>query len=247
MARHFWAALAAACVLSVAAQAQAVTLTDKVHADIRKGNSYYDKGEHDRALERYRSAGQRDSASAVPRFNAGDALYKLGKYQEGAQEFLKAASSSTDSVSALSYYNLGNAAFKSGDPRAAAEAYKRSLLIRPNDEDAKYNLEYAMRVLKQEQQQQKDQQDKNQQDKNQQDEQQQQQNQEQQQNQDQNQQQDQQAKQNQEQGGQTSGQGQITPDELKRILAAIDAADKETQQELLESVARAKRITDKDW
>lgn len=223
----------AAIVLTLGLTSQvslAITLTDKMHSSVAKGNRYYDKGEHDKALNEYRRAQEQDSSNVVPQFNAGDALYKMGKFQEGAQHFLKAASSSTDSVSAMSYYNLGNTAFNAGDIQAAVEAYKRSLLIKPDDQDAKYNLEYALRLLKQQEQQQNNQQDQKQSDKK-----------------DQQDQQDQQNQQQQDQQQQQPRQGQMTPEELKRILAAIEASDRQTQQELLKQAARTKRLTEKDW
>jgi Ca-activated chloride channel family protein len=232
-----WSAVALAFVPRPAG---AVTLTDKLHSRIQKGNKLYDKGQHDKALEAYREAQLADSTNVVPQFNAGDALYKLGKYPEGAKEFTRAASSSTDSVSAMSYYNLGNTAFKSNDYRAAVEAYKRALLIAPDDEDTKYNLEYALRMIQQ--QQQKQQQQQNQDDQQQNKDQQNQQNQQQ-----QDQQNQQQQNQGQDQTGQQGGQGQMTQEELKRILAAVEAADEETQRELLKQSARLKRISDKDW
>jgi tetratricopeptide (TPR) repeat protein len=237
------AALAAA-LLMWAGPAAGITLSDRVHSDIRKGNKHYDKGEHDKALEAYRDAGKQDSTSAVPRFNSGDALYRLGQFEQGAQEFLKSASSSADSISAMSYYNLGNTAFQMGDYRSATEAYKRSLLLAPNDQDAKYNLEYALRMIQQQQQQQQqnqDQQDQKERDKDQQN---------QQQNPPEQQQQQQQAQQNEQQQQQDqpeTTQGQMTPEELKRILAAIEASDRQTQEDLLKQAARTRRISDKDW
>ncbi|HVP57454.1 MAG TPA: tetratricopeptide repeat protein [bacterium] len=230
----------AICLLVVWAvtPAASLTLRDKLHSSIAKGNKYYDKGQPDKALEEYRKATGEDSSNAVARFNAGDALYKMGKFKDGASEFTRTASSSGDSVAAMSYYNLGNTAFKSGDYRAAAEAYKRSLLVNPDDKDAKFNLEYALRMIQQQQQQQQNQ-DKNQQPKPD----------EQQQKQQQQQQQQQQAQQQQQQAGQNQqpSQGEMTPDELKRILAAIDASDRQTQQELLKQAARTKHLTEKDW
>jgi Ca-activated chloride channel family protein len=226
-------------------RASAVTLTDKLHSRVQKGNKLYDKGEHDKALDQYREAQKADSTNVVPQFNAGDALYKMGKYPEGAKEFTRAASSSADSVSAMSYYNLGNSAFRSNDYRAAAEAYKRALMMAPDDEDTKYNLEYALRMIQQQQQQQQNQ-DNQRQTKDQQSEQ----NQENQQDQQQNNQQRQQTQgqdHEQDQSGQQGAQGQMTQEELKRILAAVQAADEETQRELLKQSARLKRISDKDW
>ncbi len=233
-------ALALAAVIVLVPRAvPALTLSDKMHSTIEKGNRYYDKGEHDKALEAYLEAEKQDSVNVIPPFNAGDALYKLGKFEEGAKEFMKTASSSTDSISAMSYYNLGNTAFKSGDFRSAAEAYKKALLINPNDTDAKFNLEYAMRMLKQEQQQQQ-QEDQNQKKQDKQD----QQNQQNQANQSPDQQKQDKSL---ESGRPQTSQGEITPDELKRILAAIEASDRNTQEELLKKAAQTRHLTDKDW
>jgi tetratricopeptide (TPR) repeat protein len=143
----------------------------------------------------------------------------------------------------MSYYNLGNTVFNAGDLQSAVEAYKRSLLISPDDQDAKYNLEYALRMIKQQEQQQDQEQDQEQD--QQQSDQQNRQDQQQSQEQKDQQQQDQQDQRQQEQ--QQPRQGQMTPEELKRILAAVEAADKQTQQDLLKQAARTKRLTEKDW
>ncbi|MFZ1946678.1 MAG: hypothetical protein WAW06_03970, partial [bacterium] len=53
-----WGAIALAIAPD---RAGAVTLTDKLHSRIQKGNKLYDKGEHDKALEAYREAQRADS------------------------------------------------------------------------------------------------------------------------------------------------------------------------------------------
>jgi Ca-activated chloride channel family protein len=257
--------------------AGAITLRDDLHSNVARGNRYYAAGENDKALQRYNEAQGLDSTSAVPHFNAGDAQYRLGNFKDGALEFLKSAGSETDSIKAMSYYNLGNTMFKAGDLQSAAEAYKRSLLIDPEDQDAKYNLELALKMMDEQQNQQQNQDQKQQQDKDQQDQQQkggqqEQQEQEQsqqqnkQQNQDQEQQQNQQAQnqenrqeqqeqdhenqaqQQEQQASQESQQApEISPEELQRILAAIEASDKETQEAIIEQASRRKTSTGKDW
>jgi Ca-activated chloride channel family protein len=248
-------------VALVAGSAQAVTLRDRMHSKIQQGNSHYEAGEHEEALESYLDAERVDSTQAVPQFNAGDALYRLGRFPEGARKFLNSSASPTDSMAAMSYYNLGNSMFKGGDFERAAEAYKRSLLIDPDDEDAKYNLELAARMME-EQQQQKEQQEKQQQDKGQQNKEQ-----------GENKQNDETAKQKgqdteeeqkdkeqgksqqgeqerdeqREQGQPQPDQGEISPEDLDRILAAIEASDKDTQEEMLKKAAKRKRVTGKDW
>ena len=222
------------CVL-LASAANAVTLSDKMHGRIAEGNRRYDAGDHEEALNQYRQAQELDSTHIVPHFNAGGALYRLGRFPEGTQEFLRSASSPTDSIVAMSYYNLGNSMFKAGDFKSAAEAYKRSLLIDPEDGDAKFNLELAMKMMQQQQQQQEQQEQQDQQDQQQNEQQQQ-------------QQQEQQEEQQQEQEQrQQQAPSQITPEDLERILAAIEASDKNTQEEMLKKASKRRTVTGKDW
>jgi Ca-activated chloride channel family protein len=241
---------------------RAITLRDDMNSNVSRGNRYYEAGEHNKALQRYQEAQQVDSTSAVPYFNSGDALFRLGNYRDGALEFLRSASSETDTIKAMSYYNLGNTMFRAGDLRSAAEAYRRSLLIDPEDPDAKYNLELALRMIEQQeqqqdQQQQEDQQqdqqqqdqgrqDEQQQDKSQQDQQEQDQQEQEQQQQDQ-QQQDQQQEQENRQPQQGQTPPEISPEELERILAAIEASDRKTQEEMMQKASRRKVSKGKDW
>jgi tetratricopeptide (TPR) repeat protein len=236
-------------VVLVAGSVHAITLRDRMHSNVSKGNTHYEDGEHEAALGRYETAQQVDSTHSVPHFNAGDALYRLGKFPEGAREFLKSTASPNDSIAAMSYYNLGNSLVRAGDMRSAAEAYKRALLIDPDDEDTKYNLELAMKLMEQQQQEQDQQQqqpedseddlakekqpEEGQQDEDQQP-------------QDQQQQQEQQPQDQQQQQAQPE-QNEISEEDLERILAAIEASDKNTQEEMLKKAARRKRVSGKDW
>ncbi len=248
---------AAVILLLVAGTASGLTLSDKMHGRISRGNREYDDENHEAALEYYMKAQGLDSTHAVPHFNAGDAFYRMGKFPEGAKEFLRSAASQTDSVAAMSYYNLGNSMLKANDLQSAIEAYKRSLLMDPDDEDAKYNLELAMRMLEQ-QQQQEQQQEQNQDEedaKKKKDEQQQQQEDEEKkdeeeqdkQEQDQQQQQQEQDQQDQQQPQPQPQPQEISPEELERILAAIEASDKNTQEEMLKKTSRRRTVSGKDW
>jgi len=220
----------------------ALTFRDRLHGLVSKGNRLYDSEQHEAALKCYRSAIEVDSTHAVPHFNAGDAFYRLGKYREGASEFARAITSQSDSIAAMSYYNLGNALFKAGDLQSAVEAYKRSLLINPCDEDAKYNLELALKLL--EEQQNRDKQDQQQQQQDQQEnERQKEQKQSQSQERENQAQQEQQREQQQEQ----ERQMEINPQDLDRILSAIEASDRDVQQELLKKKMRKRRVRGKDW
>lgn len=234
--------LALVMILTLVGDSGALTLTDKMHSKISRGNRYYREGEHESALLRYQEAEVLDSTSAVPHFNAGDAFYRLGRFPEGARKFLESAGSPDDSVAAMSYYNLGNSMFKTGDLESAAEAYRRALLMKPDDEDAKYNLELALKMVEQQQNQQQNQQQDQQQ---QQQDQQQSQEQDQEQDEQQQQQQDQQDQQNEQQPQQQPGE--ISQEDLERILAAIESSDRDAQAEMLKKASRRRRVSGKDW
>ena len=86
------------------------------------------------------------------------AQYKAGQYQHAA-EALKPIET-TDG-----FYNQGNALAKAGQLKEAKQAYEKSLKLKPNDEDALYNLKLVEEALQKQQQNQ----DQNQQNKEQQD------------------------------------------------------------------------------
>jgi Ca-activated chloride channel family protein len=233
-------------IAALAGGAGAVTLKDEMHSNVSRGNSYYEAGDHEMALERYREAQGLDSTFAIPHFNAGDALYRMGNYRDGAMAFLRSSSSDADSIKAMSYYNLGNTMFQAGDLESAAEAYKRSLLLDPEDRDAKHNLELALKMQQQQEQQQDQQQDSEDRQQDQQggeDE-----RQEQEQEKDEKEQQGQdQEEQQQPQPGEQQQPPEISPEELERILAAIEASDRQTQEEMMRKASQRKTVTGKDW
>jgi len=122
----------------------------------------------------------------------------------------------------------------------AVESYKQSLRQNPGDMDAKYNLEYARRLLKQQQQQQQDQdqQQKDQQDqKNQQD-----------QNKDQNKdQQNQQNPSDAPSGQPRESSGAIDQKDAQRLLEAIQNDEKAVQEKVQRQMNRQTRQLDKNW
>lgn len=68
-------------------------------------------------------------------------LYAAQSYEEAADvyaEILKA-----NQISPELYYNYANACFKSGQLGLAILNYERALVLRPNYEDARFNLEFA--------------------------------------------------------------------------------------------------------
>ena len=225
------------------------TFLDPVAKKNEEGNALFEKGEYEAALRRYLEAQQEGRARPELHFNAGDALYKQEKYAEAMQEMGRAADGTHPDMSAAAHYNLGNALFRQEKFQEAVGAYKKSLELKPDDIDAKINLELALEKLNQQQDQQNQNQDQDGQDEQDQQDKNQDQNQDQQNNQNQDQQnqqddQDQQGQQDQQdQQGQNQQDGQdqqdqqqgqdpreMTPEEAARILNAMKAREEESQK-----------------
>ena len=228
--------------------------------EVRKGNRLYNKGEYQQSIERYGRALMLDPASFEATYNLGNALSKAEMYDKAEQMQNRAAADTlrSDTERAEAYYNLGNTQFRQKKYREALESYKRSLLLNPDDREAKYNYAYTKHLLDDEQknggggggdqnQQNKDQQGQNNQNQQGQD-----------QNKDQGQDnQDQNKDQGQGQpdgkdGEQGEGEGQprpegISPQEQEQMLDAIQAQEDRTQEKLKEKRRAMVVRSGKNW
>jgi len=123
---------------------------------VREGNRQYNAGKAVDAETSYRGALAVDEKSNLATFNLGNAMYRQQKHEEAGKEFEKAAAASTDKMDkARAYHNLGNSYLKQQKIKESVEAYKQALRHNPNDYETKYNLSYALNMLKQKEQQQK--------------------------------------------------------------------------------------------
>ncbi len=207
--------------------------------ELRQGNKLYDADKPVEAETAYRKALEVDKTSDKATFNLGDALYKQKKYDEAGKQFEAAASEMSDKKDkARAYHNLGNSLLQQQKIKESIDAYKQALRNNPNDIETKYNLSYAMNLLKQQQQQQNQNQDQQNQDKDKQDKDQDKQDQDQKENQDQQKQdqdQNQQPQQDQQRQDQTQKQKseqQISREDAQRMLDAIAQEEKELQEKL---------------
>jgi Ca-activated chloride channel family protein len=214
-----------------------------VRKKVVEGNNLYNEEKFDEALNKYRDAQVHDPESSLLKFNIGDAQYKMNKYEEAIKEYEASLNSDDVLKQAQSYYNIGNTLYRLNKLPESIIAYKQSLELNPDDEDAKYNLEFVRKKLKD--QAQKQQQDPQQQQQQQQDQQQQQQNQDQQQQQQQEQEQQSQEEEQQEEKEQQQQQD-ISKEDAERILNALKE-DEEKMKEARKQKVRGRVSVSKDW
>lgn len=218
---------------------------------IKEGNKLYEKGEFGEAEVRYRKSEEEKADPFISRFNLGTSLFKQERFDEAAAAFQQLPSMTEDKQQkAAAYHNLGNTMLKMKKYQESVDAYKQSLRFNPKDEETKYNLSYARRMLQQQQQQQ-DQNKDDKQDKNEekQDQQQQQnkdkkddQKDDQQQQQPQDQKDDQQDKQQQQ-----PKENQLSREDAERMLDAINQDEREIRERMDQQKRGPRRNVEKDW
>ena len=217
--------------------------------EVRAGNRQYKKGNWQNAEIEYRKAQAKDSTSFAAGYNLAGALYREGNFDEAAKTLDRLKEIAPASGRAADYfYNQGNVAVQKKDWKAAVEAYKQSILLNPEDLEAKENYAYAKQMLKDEEQQggggdnQQDQDNKDQ-DNNQD-------------NSGQNQNQNDNPDQNQgdrpdpqQAPQQGEGDAKISPQQAQQMLKAIQAREKKTQDKVnKEKAALLKsRQKEKNW
>ena len=133
----------------------------------RQGTRLYDRGDFAAAEAAYRRALELNPELREATFNLGDALWRQENAQGAADAWTgtEADSLAPPQMISAASYNLGNVALAGQQIDAAIEAYKQSLRLNPDDQEAKFNLAYAQK-LKQQQEQNEDQDQNDQNDQN---------------------------------------------------------------------------------
>ena len=119
------------------------------------GNEAFAEQAYLEALELYQSAQIESPELAEPYFNAANTFYRQGDFPAALEQMQMALQYvDEESLAESSFYNMGNTLFNSQDLGTAVEAYKQALLLNPDDQDAKHNLELALQQQEQQQQEQ---------------------------------------------------------------------------------------------
>ncbi len=132
------------------------SVLEKRDPEIEAGNAALKAGKAEDALGHYDKAVKKLAADAGAHFDRGTALYALSRFDEAGQEFLKATDAKDAALKEGAFYNLGNAFFKKEKFKEAVAAYTRALGLRPDDKQAKWNLEIALKKQQEQDQKNKD-------------------------------------------------------------------------------------------
>ena len=118
----------------------AAPLSNKKFKDPYKA---FDAGAYDQALQGFVDLQIEKPNDTDLMLSIGAAHYHMNNFEEAARSFESAAANGTKAVQAEAHYNLGNTFFKEGKLEESVKAYQRALELNPNDEDAKFNIEYV--------------------------------------------------------------------------------------------------------
>lgn len=113
-----------------------------------RGNEAFRENDFKKALEYYHQAEVERPETPQLDYNIANALYKEQKYEEAMEKFQKSMVTEDIGVVAATQYNLGNVQYRMGDYQNSILSYQKSLELNPEDIDAKYNLELARKMLK---------------------------------------------------------------------------------------------------
>lgn len=236
-------------MILILALVSAVTVSAQTdRKEVRAGNKAFRKGDFRKSEIDYRRAVLKDSLSVAAQYNLASSLYRQDDY-EGAQKALSSIAETVSGIEAAGtkadfYFNQGDVALAQKDYASAVKSFRQSLLLRPDDMDAKENYIYAKEMLRQSQDNQggqdgdnsqnqdnQDNQDNNQQQNN------------------NNQQQNNQNQQNPQDQNNAAAEGNISRQQARQMLNAIQAKEKETQDKVKKEKAEMlkSRQKEKNW
>jgi tetratricopeptide (TPR) repeat protein len=210
----------------------------------RQADKLFESGDHYHAMQSYKDLLSENPNDPELNYNVGNSLYRMQMYDQAKLFYEKALANTSDAaLKNKIQYNLANCEFKSQKLKESIEGYKQVLRKDPNDEDARKNLELALKQMQKQnpppqtnenKEQNKKDQNKDQKDQDKKDE-----------NTNQKQEQDQNEDKNQKkQNAQKQG---MDKKQAEKILDALKNQEKEYQKKKVKEKIMKDSKTEKDW
>jgi tetratricopeptide (TPR) repeat protein len=207
---------------------------------LRSGNRLYADSLFVKAEVEYRKALDVNPKSADAMYNLGNALLMQQKAEDAMAQYQSAAKLETDKTKlAEIYHNMGVILQSAKQYPQCIEAYKQSLRNNPKDDETRYNLALAQKLLKDQQQNQDQNQDQQDQKQDQKDDKQ---------DQNKNQQQDQQDKKEQQPPQQQQQhKDEMSKENAQQLLNAVMQDEKNVQDKMKKQLEIRGKKLEKDW
>ncbi len=187
---------------------------------IHQGNELYNKKKYGEAAANYKKVIDKTPGNATAQYNLGNALYKDNNTADAMKAYEQAITFSKDNKEkGEAFYNKGVALQNDKKIADCIDAYKTALKLNPLDQDARLNLQKALKEQKQKEKQKEDRQKK----------------------------QDKQQQQKQQPRPPKPQQSKMTKKEAEEKLKALLQQEKNLQDKLKKVDANASNKPEKDW
>ena len=128
----------------------------------RTGNDFYKQQNYVDAEVYYKKSLKQNPNYEKANYNLGNAIYQQNRFKEALPMYELVSKTTEDKLTkAESFHNIGNTMMKEKQYDKAVEAFKNSMRNNSKDDETRYNLALAQKMLKKQQDQNKDNKDKN--------------------------------------------------------------------------------------
>ncbi len=138
--------------VSFAQKAKETEKTNKPEKEIiRDGNDFYNQNNFTDAEIQYKKALEVNPNYEKANYNLGNAIYQQNRFKEALPMYdLVTKTTENKLTKAENFHNMGNVFMKEKQYDKAIEAYKNSLRNNSKDDETRYNLALAQKLLKKE-------------------------------------------------------------------------------------------------
>lgn len=129
-------------------------LAREAREDVREGNALYNQLKFSDAEVAYKKALSKNPNYPKASYNLGNAIYMQDRNEEAVAQYELLEKMATDKMGkAEAYHNMGNSFMKEKQYDKAVAAYKNSMRNNSKDEETRYNLAMAQKLLEDQQSQ----------------------------------------------------------------------------------------------
>lgn len=122
---------------------------ESLYSKMEKGSTLFQDKKYDEALKSFVDAQIESPEDPNLKYNVANTHYKMKNYEEAVKNYQAVVATSQDiQLEKKSLYNIGNCRYRQGRLEEAVEYYKQALDLDPQDQDAKYNLEFVREEIK---------------------------------------------------------------------------------------------------